>query len=168
MPTINELIDLYREVEDRIIEQQGEVDDIIEEELVSLHGSIADKLDACQGYIKYAEGQADWLKAEASDLVARAKTMENSVESLRKRMVFLMQTTGNDKIKGKHSYSLRNTESWKMNHAATDEVLEMLCDEGLAVKETKIKPDISAIKKAFVSGAPPFIDVTKNVSINIR
>ena len=165
MPTINELIDLYREIEDRLIEQQGEVDDVLEDELMTIAGSISDKLDACQGYIKYAEGQAEWLKSEAKDLTARAKTMENSVDSLRKRMAYLMQVTGNDTIRGRHSYSLRTTESWKISPAATTELMEQLYSEGLAKRE--IKPDIAAIKKAYAV-APAYIDVTENVSICIR
>lgn len=165
--SLNELIDLYREIEDAIIENLGEVDEVLEEKLFAHSEAVADQLDKCTGYIKYAEGQAAWLKEEAKDLTARAKTMENSVENLRKRMAFLMQATQNAKVKGRHSYSLRDTESWKVRDDIGEYQKQALVQAGLA--EFSFKPSVSSIKEYYKGKeVPDFIERAVKTSISIR
>ena len=165
--TLNDIIKQYQELEERLIESGGALDDELEGALAENAESLGHKLDGYAGFIGYLKGQIEYLKSEAEHFASRAKTFGNSIDAMRARMAFAMETTGESKIKtADHSYSIRTTESWKLKDIDKD-TEEELIDEGLG--EYQFKADMKAIKGEYKDSEPPsFIDVTQKVSITIR
>lgn len=167
--TLNDLIEKFHEIEFKLIEAGGALDDEIERLITSNEKAIEKKLDGYAGVIEYLKGQAEYLDRQAKLFTARKRTIQNSIESMRERMVYAMQETKNTKIKtAAHNYSLRTTESWKINEAVPKEEYETyLVEEGLA--EYQFKPNMTAIKEEFKGDEiPHFIEAIPKTSITIR
>lgn len=166
--TLNDLIEKFHEIEFMLIEAGGALDEEIEKLITSNEKAIEKKLDGYAGVIEYLKGQADYLGGQAKLFTARKRTIQNSIESMRERMVYAMQETKNTKIKtAAHSYSIRETESWKMRDDVSKEMEDELVADGLGVYE--FKPDMTAIKDEYKGSEPPaFIDVMLKTSITIR
>ncbi len=165
--TLNDLIEKFHEIEFMLIEAGGALDDEIERLITSNEKAIEKKLDGYAGVIEYLKGQAEYLDGQAKLFTARKRTIQNSIESMRERMVYAMQETKNTKIKtAAHNYSLRTTESWKIKDIDRDTEDELV-DEGLG--EYQFKADMNAIKEEYKDAeAPEFIEVSKKTSITIR
>jgi len=166
-----ELLGQYRAVEDALIESGGEITTDIEAMIASVSACIGEKLDGYAGFVAWCRGQAAYLKAEAEQYASRARTLTAAVDSMRERMVYAMQTIGEEKVKtAKHSYSLRVTESWSVDEglfSARD--LDGLIAKGLAERTYKV--DIAGLKKDVATGGgdvPEYIAVTSRTSITIR
>lgn len=170
MKTLNEIIVNYQGLESQIIENEGVLDDLLEARLTENSEELAAKMDGYAGFIAYLKGQVEYLKSEAEAYTSRAKTLTNSIEGMRERMLYAMQATGNDKLKTeKHSYSLRSTESWKINDDLFDNAdLDKLVSEGMAERTYKV--DMKALKDALKNAEelPEYVDVLKKQSLTIR
>lgn len=169
---LNDLIDQYHEITAMIIEAGGELTPEIEAMLSESAVGIGQKLDGYTGYIGYLKGQVEYLKAEAEQYTSRAKTLSNTVDGLRERMVFAMQSIGEDKVKtAKHSYSLRTTESWKIDEDLfSNGDLDELVSEGLAERTYKV--DMKGIKdihkNTLRDELPEYLIVTEKTSITVK
>ncbi|NTV01913.1 MAG: hypothetical protein HGB04_03895 [Chlorobiaceae bacterium] len=163
-----DLLHQYHQLEERIIEAGGVLDDELEAALAGSSEAIEKKLDGYTGFINYCKGQAEYLKSEAEAFTARAKTLLNAVDGMRQRMIFTLQSTGNEKLKTeKHSYSLRTSASWVLKDDLSSRILKKIEKDGLGAFE--FKPDIKAIKDRFKDDhAPEYIEIIPKVSINIR
>lgn len=167
---LTSLIELYREIEDEIIQSGGEITPEIEARIADVSDSIGQKLDGYAGFIAYCKGQIDYLKGEADQYTCRARTLAATIEGMRDRMVYALQSTGETKIKtAKHSYSLRTSESWKIDDDLfSNRDLDELV--GLDIAERTYKVNMSEAKKYFTESdeRPEYMVVTQNTSINIR
>jgi hypothetical protein len=166
--SLTDLIGMYRDIEEQIINASGEISPEIEIALAENQEAIEAKLDGYAGMIGYLKGQAEYLKKEAEHYTTRARTLLNAVESMRERMVYAMTATGQDKVKTMtHSYSLRITESWQQREdSLTKEEFEKLVNQGLAKIDFKL--DVKALKDECGGVPPEYIEVVPKVSINIR
>lgn len=165
--TLNDIIKQYQELEERLIESGGALDDELEAALTENTESLGHKLDGYAGFIGYLKGQIEYLKGEAENFASRAKTIGNSIGAMRERMAFAMETTGESKIKtAAHSYSIRTTENWQLKDIDKD-TEEELIDNGFG--EYLFKADMKAIKDEYKgTETPAFIEVAQKVSITIR
>lgn len=164
--TLSTLLDEYRAIEDMLVEASGEITPEIEAKLGAFGSELGEKLDGYAGAISYLKGQIDYLKAEAAQYTARAKALSNSVEAMRERMAFAMEKAKQDKIKTeKHSFSIRNTKSWKLVDDLPDRRLREIA--GLGYGTFTFKPDMNAIK-AGEAEPPKWVEVTEKKSITIR
>jgi hypothetical protein len=166
--TLADLLHQYHRLEEMIIEAGGVLDEQIEAALAESEAALEKKLDGYTGFINYCKGQVDYLKAEAETFTSRARTLSNGIEGMRHRMIFAMQSTGNEKLKTeKHSYSLRTSASWALKDELPKRTLNRIEKDGLGKFE--FKPDIKAIKDRFKDDhTPDYIEVIPKVSINIR
>lgn len=171
--TLSGIIALYQEVEERLIENGGELTPEIEEMLAEQDAAIETKFDAYAGALSHMKAQEDWLKAEAKRLADRAKTLANGREAMRGRMVIAMQTLSIDKLKTiAHSYSLRQTESWEVNddNFSVRDLDKLIA---LGAGERTYKVNMTRLKELCASGElgaerPDYVTVSNNTSINIR
>ena len=60
--TLNDILDDYHLIESKIIENNGELDQNLEELLHLNTCELGDKLDGYENFIKYLDGQIDYLK----------------------------------------------------------------------------------------------------------
>lgn len=96
-PSLSEALDLYRQVEDALIESGGleELGDLLD----AVNIKIEQKLDNCKGLMDYWKGQVDYLDQREKMFSARKKGVKNGIEWLRYRMRAALLVTGKDKVK---------------------------------------------------------------------
>ena len=67
--TLNEILNDYQSIEMKIINNEGEIDENIEDLLDINESELRDKLDGYEGFVKYLDGQVSYLKEmETQDL----------------------------------------------------------------------------------------------------
>ena len=96
-PTLSEALDLYRQVEDALIESGGleELGDLLD----AVNIKIEQKMDNCKGLLDYWKGQQDYLEQREKMFKARKSSVKNGIEWLRQRMKAALLITGKDKVK---------------------------------------------------------------------
>jgi len=170
--TLNALIEQYNSIVQQIIEADGIMTPEIESQIADTEEAIGYKLDGYTGFINYCKGQVEYLNSEADQYTSRAKTLKAAIVVLRERMVFAVQATGETKIKtAKHSYSLRESESWRINEELfSNGDLDGLVSEGFAERSYAV--DMKALKSKYANISdderPEYIEVTTKTSITIR
>ena len=168
--TLQERLDWRREIEDRIIEAGGEVNDEVLALLEDATQSVDDKFDAYAEVLQHLSGQDDSLKTEQEQIQARRRSIAVAEKNLRSRLTYAMEEMGEAKRKtSKHSYSVRQTESWSVAQMALSDtaLMESLVETGWARKE--YKPEIKTIKEAFAGiDVPDWVEIATKKSITIR
>lgn len=116
------------------------------EEVEQLDIALDDKLEACAIVIKNKLAFLESLKQEKKVLDERIKDTEKSIESLKKRLTYSMQSVGKKslettraKIGFKGSVQVQITDETQIPHRYMVEKIER-------------KPDKASIKKALASG----------------
>lgn len=96
-PTLGEALDVYRQVEDALIESGGleEVGALLD----AVSFKIEQKLDNCKGLMDYWKGQVDYLDQREKMFKARKSSIKNGIDWLRQRMKAALIVTGRDKVK---------------------------------------------------------------------
>ncbi len=84
--TLTELLELSREVENRLIEAGGEFTPELEEMTTTLDLSIPDKIDSYAVVIDRMEANAGWFKAQALKYATIQKGLERASENIRARL----------------------------------------------------------------------------------
>ena len=166
--TLQETLNQYQEWEAKLIDSEGLLTEELSAELERIEYALCEKLDGYAGFIAYLKGQAEYLKSEAEQYTSRAKTLLNSVDGMRERMLYAITLTGESKVKTeKHSYSTRVTQSWKINYEKfSNGTLDGLILEGLA--ERTFKVDMKGLKDAYKERVPEYVDVIEKQSLTIR
>ena len=77
--SLNTILESYQSLEMQIVENDGVVDNDIEQLLDINESDLKDKLDGYQGFIKYLEGQVNYLKVMESHYIKRRKVLEKSM-----------------------------------------------------------------------------------------
>jgi hypothetical protein len=163
---LNKIIEEFHELEDQIIEAGGEITPEVEAAMSWNTDKLNDKLDGYAGFISYLKGQADYLKSEQAKYRDRQRATENMITHMRESVLYAMRIVGEIKIKTlAHSYSVRQTESWKLRDI-TPEIESELIADGLA--EKTFKASLSEIKKKYADNPPEYIEIINNESVTIR
>ena len=167
--TLNDIIKKFQEIENMLLESDGEISDDIESQLIENENNLSSKLDGYQKFSTYLNGQVEYLKSVEEQYVKRRKTIENSIKRLRERMLNAMLVTGNDKIKTtEHNYSVSESEKWIVNIDDIDEEIKLdLVKQGLG--ENVFKTNLSEVKNKFKNDkVPDWITIEKNKYLRVK
>ena len=167
--TLNDIIKKFQEIENMLLESDGEISDDIESQLIENESNLSSKLDGYQKFSTYLNGQVEYLKSVEEQYVKRRKTIENSIKRLRERMLNAMLVTGNDKIKTtEHNYSVSESEKWIVNIDNIDEEIKLdLVKQGLG--ENVFKTNLSEVKNKFKNDkVPDWITIEKNKYLRVK
>ena len=143
--TLNDILKNFQDVEIKLIEEEGEISSDVEKMIAQNDLSLADKLDGYEKFARYLKGQIQYLKSAEEDYMSRRKVLENSVKSLKERMLNAMLLTGKDNIKTiEYSFSIGESEKWDVDNEKIDEKgIDVLIEAGLA--QYIFKPNIKDI-----------------------
>ena len=97
--SLNTILESYQSIEMQIVDNDGVVDKNIEQLLEINESDLKDKLDGYQGFIKYLEGQVNYLKIMESHYLKRRKILEKSMQRCKDSMVRAFSVTDRKKIK---------------------------------------------------------------------
>jgi len=95
--SLNDLIRLYQEIEEKLIESGGVAD--FGDQMAAVEEKIETKLDNCKGLIDYWKGQVSYLDERAKVFSARKTGIKNGIEWLRCTMKSALLLTGKEKVK---------------------------------------------------------------------
>ena len=163
--TLNEILEDYQSIELKLLENEGVLDENIEELLNINELELKDKLDGYENFIKYLKNQAEYLKEMETHYNKRRKVLENSIDRYKKSMTRALSLTGIKKIKTlTYNFSLCESEKWTINDdQLTEEIKELLISKGFA--ELKLKVSIGNIKSEYkdtLEEKPEWIEIEKN------
>ena len=169
--SLNEILDIYQNLESKIIASDGAVDDEMENLLNVNELDLKNKLDGYQGFIKYLEGQISYLKSMESHFAKRRKTLENSIKKCKDSMTRALSLTDNTKVKtSNYNFSLCKTESWSVDSSSlSNEIKDELINKGIAKNILKIslndlKLEYKNTEKAEI---PEWIKISKDNYIRV-
>ena len=103
MPTLYEITEDMRAIDDLLMEAEGDgsdpaVLDAIEKWIAELDINLQDKVDGYASYISELLARAEARKAESARLAALAKTGRNTAKRLKDRRMWAMQERGLKKV----------------------------------------------------------------------
>jgi len=170
----NPLIDLiqtYQLLDNLLTNSEGEVTEEINNLLNNFDGDLKTLLDNYRGWISFNESQASMYEVEEKRLKARKEACKTRIEHARSVIQEAIELAGETKIKTDNaSYSLRQTESWKVKDDIDSTTKVAMVDAGFATLE--FKPFITTIKEAVrnhtLTCIPSYIDIKRNTSLIIR
>lgn len=102
MGTLMELTGDYKLLLDGMEAAEPEEIQTFEDTLESVLAEIGDKADAYAVVIQEAKVTAEKFEAEAARLQARAKAVKNSIDRMKDRLKFAMETMNIKELKGKY------------------------------------------------------------------
>ena len=155
----------------KIIDNDGEIDNLIEDSLEINESELKDKLDGYEGFVKYLEGQVSYLKEMEAHYLKRRKVLEKSIKKCKNSMIRALSLTDVNKVKTlNYNFSLCESESWDADIEEIDQnEKNELIKEGLA--ENIFKLSMSNIKSYYKSSpntnVPKWIKISKNPYIRI-
>ena len=164
--SLNDILQSYQSLEMMIIENEGEVDHDIEGMLQINEVELKDKLDGYQGFVKYLEGQINYLKLMEAHYLRRRRILEKQVQRCRDSMVRAFSITDSKRIKTlNYNFTMCESESWSVDDEhLEDDIKDDLLDKGLA--ENIFKLSMSGIKSKYKNikedDRPKWIKVKKN------
>jgi len=95
--SLSDLIRLYQEIEEKLVESGGLAD--FGDQMAAVEEKIETKLDNCKGLIDYWKGQVSYLDERAKVFSARKTGIKNGIEWLRSTMKSALLLTGKEKVK---------------------------------------------------------------------
>jgi len=167
--TLNDILDNYQDVEKRLIENDGELTDDIEEQLQINNLDLSDKLNGYEKFVRYLKNQSEYLKSMEEHYAKRRKTIENSVSRCKNSMINAMKLTSNNSIKtAEFNFSISTSNKWIFDESKIDQdIKNKLISEGLA--ENNFKPFINEIKSQYKNKVvPDWIEVLENEYLRVR
>lgn len=106
-------------IEDALIENGGELTPELEDALTFTQDALTKKVDDYGAIILKFQALADACKAEIDRVNGIKKTAENSVKSIKERLVWTMEQFGATKLEGAtHKFSLSKTTSTETDDEA--------------------------------------------------
>ena len=95
--SLTDLIKLYQEIEEALIESGGL--EVFGDQMAKVEEKIERKLDNCKGLIDYWKGQVSYLDEREKTFKVRKSGIKNGIEYLRGSMKAALKLTGKEKIK---------------------------------------------------------------------
>ena len=77
--TLNDILINYQEIENSLIDNDGELSDDIEEKLRINNLDLSEKLNGYEKFVRYLKHQTEYLKSMEDHYAKRRKTSENSI-----------------------------------------------------------------------------------------
>ncbi len=169
--TLNQILDDYHNIEAKIIENEGEIDTSIEDLLNINKAELENKLDGYEGFVKYLDGQINYLKNMEAHYLKRRKILEKTVNNCKQSMVRALSLIESTKVKTpNYNFSLCESESWSASLDGIDrDERARLIKDGFA--ENIFKLSMSSLKTHYKSSpekdVPEWIEVTKKPYIRV-
>ena len=167
--TLNDILDDYKLIEAKIIDNEGALDESVENLLNLNESDLKDKLDGYENFIRYLYGQVSYLKDMENHFNKRRVILEKSTKKYKDSMVRALSMTGNNKIKTNNfNFSLCKSETWGIDTELLDENIKNdLIEDGLA--ESVFTPSIIKIRNAFKNkkDKPEWLIVGENEYIRV-
>jgi len=166
MSTLNEIVEQHYNIELALIENGGELTPEIEAMLSDNNQGFEDKLDGYALFINHMKTQSAGIDLRVKELQARKKSLSNTVEGLRGRMLASMLETGVNKAKtAEFTYSVSHRKSYDiLEDQIPDELTPDLIDKGFLTFIKKY--DKTAIKNEYKESE--WVVETEKDSISIR
>ena len=167
--TLNDIIRKFQDLENLIMESDGEITDELENILLQNDEDLSKKLDGYEKFSRYLKGQVEYLKTAEEQYSKRRKVLDNSITRIKERMLNAMMLTGKEKVKTtEFNFSIGNTEKWNLDTEKLNEDQQNdLISSGLA--ENVFKAKISDIKKQYQDlDLPNWIIVEKNKHLRVK
>ena len=167
--TLNDIIRKFQDLENLIIESDGEITDDLESILHQNNEDLSKKLDGYEKFARYLKGQVEYLKTAEEQYSKRRKVLDNSITRIKERMLNAMLIVGKDKIKTtEYNFSVGNSEKWNLDlEKLNEEQKNKLLSSGLA--ENVFKAKISEIKNQYKDlDIPDWIIVEKNKHLRVK
>ena len=167
--TLNDIIRKFQDLENLIIESEGEFTDDLESILHRNDEDLSKKLDGYEKFARYLKGQVEYLKTAEELYSKMRKVLDNSITRIKERMLNALLIVGKDKIKTtEYNFSVGNSEKWNLDlEKLNEEQRNKLLSSGLA--ENVFKAKISEIKSEYKdSDLPDWIIVEKNKHIRVK
>ena len=76
--TLNDILSNYQEIENSLIDNDGELSDDIEEKLRINNLDLSEKLNGYEKFVRYLKHQTEYLKTMEDHYAKRRKTIENT------------------------------------------------------------------------------------------
>ena len=149
MKTLNDIMREYHELEDALFNNGGELTDEIEAMFEAHDTDFNDKLDRYAGFIGYCKTQIAYLEQRKAELDQRMKSLNTTIESMRERMLYALQSKGLNKLKtAEYTYSVKRSKVAKVDtehipHTLRFEMIENGC------LQTVDKFNLAQIKKDY-------------------
>ncbi len=136
----------YYELVNQLMENEGELDQELEEALTINTEMFMEKAKNYGGIIRYLEGNAAMVKEEAARLAAVKKRIDNSVERLKAALVQALEARGEGTVE------VGTTKLWLGSTEAVDIPDESLIPSKFTTKKVVIAPDKALIKAELKKG----------------
>ena len=167
--SLNDIINDYQNLETKIIENNGEISDDLEQLLSDNNKDLINKLDNYEKFIRYLNNQADYLKNMELHYMKRRKVLEKSVIKLKDTLLNAIKITGETSIKtSEFNFAICKSEKWVVHHDfLDDDIKSELIDSGLA--EEIFKPFLNQIKAEYKNkdSKPDWIEIEENEYIKV-
>ena len=167
--TLNDIIRKFQDLENLIMESDGEITDDLEKILLQNEEDLSSKLDGYEKFSRYLKGQVEYLRTAEEQYSKRRKVLDNSIARIKERMINAMMITGKEKVKTtEFNFSIGNTEKWNLDVEKLNENQKNdLLSSGLA--ENVFKAKISEIKNQYKDlDLPDWIVVEKNKHLRVK
>ena len=77
--TLNDIIRKFQDLENMIMESEGEITDELENILLQNDEDLSKKLDGYEKFSRYLKGQVEYLKTAEEQYSKRRKVLDNSI-----------------------------------------------------------------------------------------
>lgn len=123
---------------------QGEIDTVLEQELITLQNELSTKVDHYFFRIKSLRSRAEFIKEEGKRLIEVSKTIDAHVDAMEDRIKLTMNALEVNKLEGeKYKFTVRATPKPKVN----------ILDESLVPNEFKTLEQKWVVSKDLVREA---------------
>ena len=168
--TLQDIINNYQEIEMRLIEAEGEIDDQLDSLLAVNELELSEKLDGYEKFIRYLKGQIVYLKTMEDLYIKRRRILDNSIKKCRQSMLNAMSVTGKSKIKTKEfSFTVGKTEKWNVDSDRIDnEIKEKLINDGCG--ENVFKVNLNELKNKYKNKneeMPDWVNINESLFIRV-
>ena len=167
--SLNSILEKFHQLEEEIINNDGEIDERLELMLENNSDNLKHKFDNYEKFIRYLNGQIDYLKSMEAHYSKRRKVVENSVSRCKNNLVNALKSTGNKSIRtADFNFTLCKSEKWSVNlEFLNEDSRKELLEKGLA--EEVFKPLVSKIKVQFKDedSKPEWIDIEESDYIKV-
>ena len=167
--SLTDIINDYQNLETKIIENNGEISDDLEQLLTDNNEDLKSKLDNYEKFIRYLNNQAEYLKNMELHYMKRRKVIEKSIIRLKGNVLNAIKITGETSIKtSEFNFAICKSEKWVVLHDILDnDIKSELINNGLA--EEVFKPFLNHIKTEYKNkdSKPAWIEIEENEYIKV-
>ena len=110
--SLHNIINDYQNLESKIIENNGEISDDLEQLLTDNNEDLKSKLDNYEKFIRYLNNQAEYLKNMELHYMKRRKVIEKSIIRLKANVLNAIKITGESSVKtSEFNFSICKSEN---------------------------------------------------------